>query len=246
MIGNIAGHTMKIDSLSAVIPVYNEEQIIKESISLLASTLEGSCKDYEIVIIDDGSQDGTANLLSDLVSNVKGLKIIRSSCNQGLGAALKKGFLAASKDLVFYIDADMPFDYAEIVRAADMLEKNNSDLVVGYRSNRATESCLRKFSSMTYNWLISSIFDIRVKDINCAFKLIRNQALKEVHLKATSLFIDAELLIKCQYQKCRIMQMGLEYYPRQGSISRLFKPQVILHTLFEVFKYYPEITKLRL
>lgn len=235
----------KIKSLSVVIPAYNEEKIIKKNILLLNDILKTSCEDYEIIVVDDGSTDNTATLLKELTFDIKELKVLRNEMNQKLGSALRKGFSIASKELVFYTDADMPIDYSEIYRACEVLELSQADLIVGVRRKTKSESALRALCSLVYNRLIEIVFNIKIKDINFACKLIRKCALEELNLKSKGSFIDAEMVIKANYLGYKIRQIDVNYFNRQDRRSRLFKLEEILFILFEMIRYYSKILNLR-
>lgn len=226
-------------------PAYNEKKIIRKSITLLDETLRKAAEDYEIIVIDDASTDGTTETLKSLSSEIKHLKIITNPLNEQLGGSLKKGFSRASKDLIFYTDADMPVDYSEIYKAVKMLGETDSDLILGFRKNREGESALRTLSSFIYNRLIRSLFRIEIKDINFSFKLVKKDVLDKLNLKSKGLFIDGEMAIKASFLGYRIRQVGVRYFSRKDGPSHLFRPGVILYTLGEIMKYYREIKKLK-
>ena len=225
-----------IHSLSVVIPVFNEESIIEKSVSALVDTLEEVFLDYEILVVDDGSTDGTADILSKLAASTGTLRVLRNAANRGLGAALRKGFQGAAKDLVLYIDADMPFKYAEIARAVKCLEDNQADIVAGIRVDRALEPWLRRACSSAYNGCVRLCYGVGLRDMNCAFKLIKASRLRALDLYAEGSFIGAELMVRAAYQGYRIQEFGIKYYPRDGSRSRLFRFLPILNGFWEMLK----------
>jgi len=235
----------KIESISVIMPAYNEEKIIRESITHLAGTLQKIAEDYEIIVIDDSSTDATAKILKDLSSEVKNLAIITNSTNEQLGGSLRKGFSRASKDLVFYTDADMPVDYGEILRAARVMEGGRYDGVFGFRRTREGESLLRVAASAAYNRLIKAIFGIDAKDINFSFKLIQRSVLEKLELKSGGSFIDAEMAVKAAYRGYRIKEIEVDYFSRQAGRSNLFGVRVISRIISEMIKYYREINALK-
>ena len=133
----------KIKSLSAIIPAFNEETIIEKSILLLHEKLKSIAKNYEIIVVDDGSSDRTPDILKELASKINELKFIRNDVNQGLGFSLRKAFSIASQELIFYTDADLPIDYNDIYRAVKILKETNADFLAGFRYNRYSESIYR-------------------------------------------------------------------------------------------------------
>ena len=228
-------------SLSVVIPVFNEENIIEMSMDLLDAKLKSICKDYEIIVVDDASMDRTPQITAQLSSRLKNLKIVRNHNNQGIGYCLQKGFNFASKEFVLYIDSDMPFDYGEISRAISMIDHNNADLIAGSRINRTAESILRYICSIIYNWLMRGLFSLKINDINCAFKLIKRDVLEKLGLNLRGSCVSVEMLAKASYIGCRINQIELYYYPRKETKSRLFKLHIIIRDLFEIARHYREI-----
>lgn len=235
----------KIVSLTVVLPVYNEEKIIERSLRSLAATLQEGGIDYEILVVDDGSTDKTRGILSDLSGDITGLKILRHSKNQGLGGALQYGFSEASKPLIFYTDADMPFKYSEILQALLVLESSGSDIIAGFRKNREREGFFRRICSRSYNLCVRSMYGVQLHDINCAFKLIRSDALRKIDLKAKGSFIDAEFVIKASYAGFRIREFALEYFPRDDNDSRLFRIFPVTNAFIEMVKLYPDIVRVK-
>jgi len=236
----------KINSLSIVLPVYNEERIINKNILFLNNTLKTICKDYEIIVVDDCSIDRSPEILITMSSQIEKLKVTRNVSNQGLGDTLRKGFSMVTKELVFYTDMDLPFDCSQIYRAVEILETTKADMVAGVRRNRIKEeSVVRILCSFLYNWLIKNMFHIKIRDVNFAFKLIKKYVLDELNLKSASSFIDAEIVVKVNYLGYQIRQTDIDYIGRKDSGSRLFKPRIILFTLLEMLRYYREIKKLR-
>ena len=224
---------LKIDSLTVVLPVFNEEKIIEKSLRSLADTLQSVCLDYEILVVDDGSTDKTGAILHDLSHTIYGLRVLHHSSNQGLGGALQWGFREARKALVFYTDSDMPFKYSDISQAVRAMESSGVDIIAGFRKNRA------------YNFSVACVYGIRAHDINCAFKLIRSNVLKTVVLKARGSFIDAEFMIKANYLGFKIQEIGVEYYPREDDVSRLFKFYPIINGFLEMAKLYTDIMRVK-
>lgn len=232
-------------SLSVVIPAYNEEAIIKESVIALNDFLKTIVADYEIIVVDDGSTDDTFSQLSGLQKNIKELKIIKGAMNRGLGFALRSGFIEATKDLVLYTDADMPINYKQIGRAMELLEKKSADVIMGIRQAEGNESAIRILFSAVYNWIIKQIYHIKIKDVNFAFKLFKKPVLDKLNLKADGSFISAEIVTKSVYMGFNIEQVKLEYFKRKYGKSRLFNLPAMIYILMEMLKYHRQIVKLR-
>jgi glycosyltransferase involved in cell wall biosynthesis len=231
------------ESITVFFPLYNEEDNIHAAVSSAAEILETLTDDYEILLVDDASTDRTGALADALSAADSRIRVIHHPRNLRLGGALKTGFQSATKDLVLYSDADYPFDMIELVKAVRIIRQ--SDVVTAYRLDRTGEGPLRTVYSFGWNLLIKLLFGLRVKDVNFSFKLVRRKIFEKVHLKSDSSFIDAELLIRCQYCGYRILQMGVDYFPRSRGVSTLSSFGTIRKMVKEMLRLYPELKALR-
>ncbi len=157
--------------------------------------------------------------------------------NRKLGGSLKRGFGLASKNLVLYSDMDMPFDFAEIKRALNLLLQENADIVCAYRLNREADGIRRYIYSIVYNFFIRVLFRLRVRDVNFSFKLIRTDLLRQLDLASEGSFINAEMLIKAMRCKAKIIQFRTTYFPRLKGKSRLSSIGIIAKILQEAFAF---------
>ncbi|MBW2524482.1 MAG: glycosyltransferase family 2 protein [Deltaproteobacteria bacterium] len=223
-------------SLTVVMPAYNEEALLDRSVLSLDEALRRSFTTYEIIVVDDGSTDGTATVLDQLVRRCPHLKTLHNARNAGLGASLRKGFERATGDLVLYTDADLPIDFAEIAPAVRRLVDEDLDLIVGRRTHRGPEPVLRKVYSVTYNALIRRLFAVPIGDVNFAFKLIRRQLLRELDLSAEGSLIDAELIVKALGRGARFAEIGMAALPRTAGRSHAASWRVIGKILLELVR----------
>jgi glycosyltransferase involved in cell wall biosynthesis len=229
-------------SVSLVIPMFNEEENIEHALACAVEALERySPEDYEIVVVDDASQDRSAALVEREAAANPRIRMLRHEVNRKLGASLKTGFAAVTKDVVLYMDADLPFDPDVIGRALQAMRVTRADLVAGYRLDRTTEGFRRTVYSYFYNTLIGLLFGWPHRDINFSFKLIRRQVLEAVELKSEGSLIDAELIVKAKNLGFSIQQLGLDYFPRTRGRSTLSSPGVILKIFRELVTLYPEM-----
>ena len=231
------------ESLTVFFPMYNEEDNLHSAVASAAEILETLTDDYEILIIDDASTDRTGAMADALAASDPRIRVIHHPTNLRLGGALKTGFKNASKDLILYSDAAYPFDMIELVKAVRIIRQ--ADVVSAYRFDRTGEGPLRTLYSFGWNLLIKMMFGLRVKDANFSFKLVRRKIFERVHLESDSSFIDAELLIRCQYCGYRILQMGVDYFPRSRGISTLSSLGTIRKMVLEMLRLYPELKALR-
>jgi glycosyltransferase involved in cell wall biosynthesis len=229
-------------SVSLVIPMFNEEENIEHALACAVEALERySPEDYEIVVVDDASQDRSAELVEREARANPRIRMLRHEVNRKLGASLKTGFAAVTKDVVLYMDADLPFDPDVIGRALQAMRVTRADLIAGYRLDRTAEGLRRTIYSYFYNPLIGLLFGWPHRDINFSFKLIRREVLEAVELKSEGSLIDAELIVKAKNLGFSIQQLGLDYFPRTRGRSTLSSPGVILKIFRELVTLYPEM-----
>ncbi|HEX7182645.1 MAG TPA: glycosyltransferase family 2 protein [Thermoanaerobaculia bacterium] len=230
-------------SVSLVIPMFNEEENIEHAIASAVEALERHGGDYEIIVVDDASTDRSAEIVRELAAGNPCIRLLRHEVNRKLGATLRTGYAAATKDLVIYMDADLPFDPGVIDRAIRALNVTRADLIAGYRLDRTAEGLRRTIYSYLYNTLIGVLFGWPHRDINFSFKLMRREVLEAVELKSEGSLIDAELIVKAKNLGFAIQQIGLDYFPRIRGNSTLSSPAVILKIFRELIALYPEMRR---
>jgi len=211
--------------------MYNEEAYARRAVAAARAALETAIPDWEIVIVDDASTDGTPALADALARADARVRVVHNPVNRRLGGALRAGYAAATKDLVFYTDADLPVDLEELPRAVRLLEYQQADIVAAYRFDRTSEGLVRALYTFCYNHLIRTLFGLRVRDVNFAFKLFRRSVLEKFTLTSESSFIDAEFLLRARKAGCPIIQIGLDYFPRTRGTSTLASVPVIFAIL---------------
>jgi len=232
-------------SVPLVIPMFNEEENVEHAVDFAVDALERHAGDYEILVVDDASQDRSPEIVAHLAAANPRIRLLRHAVNRKLGATLKTGFAAARQDLVLYMDADLPFDPDVVGRAIQALLVTRADLIAGYRLDRTTEGFRRTVYSYLYNSLIGLLFGWPHRDINFSFKLIRREVLEAIELKSEGSLIDAELIVKAKNLGFVIQQLGLDYFPRTRGRSTLSSPAVILKIFRELFALYPEMRRPR-
>jgi len=228
-------------SISIVFPMYNEEAYIHRAIRAASAVLAEITPDHEIVIVDDASTDRTGALADELARADPRIKVVHNERNRKLGGSVRAGYAAATKDLVLYTDADLPFDLQELGRAVRLLEYQQADVLAAYRFDRTSEGLVRTVYSFCYNLLIRVLFGLAVKDVNFSFKLFHRSLLQKVVLKSEGSFIDAEFLIRARKAGAQIIQIGVDYFPRSRGISTLSSPGVIVTILREMARLRGEL-----
>src|SRR5256714_8960036 len=221
-------------SLSIVIPLYNEEENLDPLIKEIFNVLAADPNFLELVLVDDGSHNGTAALALNYAEGEPRIRLLRHERNRGLGAAIRTGLEAAAGDLILYTDADLPFDFKLIPQL--LAHADVDRVVIGYRANRG-EGLRRWVLTKSYNLLCHFALGLRAQDINFACKLIPQSALRGMRLCSEGSFIDAELLLECRRQGFDILEFPLTYYPRVRGLSTLSRPAVIIGILTEMVKY---------
>jgi glycosyltransferase involved in cell wall biosynthesis len=228
-------------SVSVVFPMFNEEAYVERAVTAARDVLARAGHGFEIIVVDDASTDGTAAIADRLAAGDARVRVLHNPVNRKLGGALRAGYAAATMDLVFYTDADLPIDLEELPRAVRLLEYQQADVVAAYRHDRTSEGWLRTVYTFAYNHLIRALFGLKVRDVNFAFKLFRRSVLARFPLKSNGSFIDAEFLLRARKAGCPIIQIGLDYFPRTRGLSTLASLGVIASMLRELTENWNEL-----
>ena len=226
--------------VSAVMPAFNEEKNLPESVARLAAALTPRARAFEIIVVDDGSRDGTAAVLDGLKTEYAMLRVVRHPVNRGYGAALRSGFDAARFAWVFMMDADNQFDPEEIGlllnRSAD------ADIVAGYRQNRR-DPLPRRLNALAFFTLVRLLFGHLVRDVNCAFKLLRRDLLGRMALHSDGALINTEVLVLARQMHARIVEVPVHHYPRTAGTPTGANPRVVLRAFRELLAFRAEMRK---
>ena len=232
----MAPRPIKKPSISAFFPAYNEEANIGALCLKTAGVLAKLCSRYEVIAVNDGSKDRTAAVVEGLHKKKPQIRVVSHKANSGYGAAVKTGFASAKMDWIFFTDGDGQFDVNEIARLLPLTRDH--DLVVGYRIKRA-DPAHRKLNAWAWGTLVRTLFGLKgVRDIDCAFKLIRRDVFKKFKLETTGAMISTELLVKAQKNGFRIVELGVHHYPRTAGVQTGAKLAVIARAFKELFRYY--------
>lgn len=228
-------------SVSIVFPMYNEEAYIHRAVRAAKAALQETTPDHEIIIVDDCSTDRTGAIADELAREDPRVKVVHNPVNLRLGGTLRAGYAVASKELLLYTDADLPFDLQELPRAVRLLDYQQADVLSAYRFDRTSEGFIRTVYSLVYNTLIRVLFGLRVKDVNFSFKLFRRALLEKFPLKSEGSLIDVELLVRAKKAGANIIQIGVDYFPRSRGLSTLSSPAVIVKILKELGQLWDEL-----
>ncbi len=221
-------------SLSVIMPAHNEEAAIAGTVHGVVNTLKAWVPDFEVIVVNDGSKDRTRSIVEEIAASDQHVRLINHTVNQGYGAALVSGFEAITKDLVFFMDSDGQFDIADLERFFAFIDEY--DAVLGYRIDRQ-DTWVRKLNAWGWKMLVRLVFGLRVRDIDCAFKLYPGKFFHEHRLETRGAMINAEILYKFTRAGYTYTQLGVRHLPRRGGRATGAKPAVIARAFREMFTY---------
>ncbi len=226
--------------ISAFFPAYNDAATIASVVMGAVRALERITSDYEVIVVDDGSRDNTVEILGELTQLYPGrIRVERHARNRGYGAALRTGMASAAKEWVFYTDSDGQYDVAElpllVAKAGD-----DVDVVNGYKIARS-DPFYRKLIGAAYNAFVHLAFRIRIRDVDCDFRLMRKSKLDSLHLKSDSGTICVEMVKKLEDSGCRFVEVPVHHFHRSAGRSQFFRPYWLLKTFFDLIKLWREM-----
>jgi dolichol-phosphate mannosyltransferase len=197
-------------------PAWNEQEVIEQAVVEADEALRALTSDYEILVVDDGSRDGTRELALRLAQQRPHVRVLWHDTNRGYGAALRTGFQAATKDLVGFTDADCQFDLRQLDRLVMLLA--DADIACGYRIDRQ-DGWHRLCYSRGYNLLVRGLLRTGVRDCDCALKLFRRDVLAQLSITTDGFLVNAELLSRAAMSDRSIVEVGVNHRPRPRGAS---------------------------
>jgi len=229
---------MGVNSISVFFPCYNEQENIERVAKSAVELLESLKLDYEIIIVNDGSKDNTGKIADKLASENPRIKVVHHSPNKGYGAALQSGFKAATKEYVFYTDGDGQFDIKELPLLFKYVPEY--DIVTGFRIKRQ-DNFMRKLNAFCWTTMVNILFGMKIRDMDCAFKLYKRKIFDEITLKSTGALINTEIFARFNNKGYRVYQLGVHHYPRTAGTQTGANIKVILRAFRELFALYKQI-----
>ena len=219
-------------SLSFLIPAYNDEATISTQVVGAHAEGEKLGVPFEIIVINDGSIDQTAQILSKLAKHFRQLHVLTHTTNKGYGTTIKELYYAANKEWLFTIPGDYQVQAKELLKL--LPHERSADMILGWRTNRNDDG-MRQYQSRIYNWIIPLLFDTKTHDVNTV-RLMRSRIMKSVILRGTSAFTDAELIIKAKRLGFTIKEIPIGHRHRHGGTGTGDggKLHVILPTVWEM------------
>lgn len=220
--------TAQLSSVSAVLPACNDGGTIASMVLLVLDTLAQVTTDCEVIVVDDGSRDYTPAILEMLCARYPALRVITHAENRGYGAALRAGFGAATKEWIFYTDGDAQYDARELLVLAPAAA--TADIVNGYKIARH-DPLYRIVLGRAYHLLVSTLFALPVRDVDCDFRLFRRALLERVQLTSVSGTIALELVFKFQRCGARFAEVPVHHYHRVYGRSQFFSLRWVGRTI---------------
>ncbi len=224
---------VRLSSLSIFFPCYNEEANVERTTEAALRACRRFSDDFEIIIVNDGSKDRTGALADALAEKYEQVLAVHNNPNLGYGGALQLGFRTASKEWVFYTDGDGQFDMDEIGLLIPLL--GSYDIVSGYRVDRK-DSAVRMINAWCWTTLVNLVFRMRIRDIDCAFKIFPRRLFDEVEMQSTGALIDAEVLARATNLGYRIGQVGVHHFARTSGEQTGATLRVIARAFRELFQ----------
>ena len=225
---------LKLSSLSVVLPAHNEEGSVEAVVASVSGVLTALEIEHEILLVDDGSTDGTGALGRRLEKEFPRMRMVQHSPNRGYGGALKAGFAAASMEWIAFFPADGQFLFSEIELLIGKTE--SAEIVSGYRADRK-DILIRRFNAMAWSALVRLLFGHLCRDIDCGFKLFRRQILSHVVLEGDGATLDTELLAGAKAVGYRISEVGVTHLPRTSGRATGADLKVILRALLDLPRF---------
>ena len=220
----------KSQSISVFFPAYNDAGTIASLVVLADRTLRKITDDYEVIVVNDGSADHTAQVLSELEAVYPRFRVVHHPTNLGYGSALRTGFASATKDLIFYTDGDAQYDVRELEKLLPLMT-DDVDIVNGYKISRS-DPLHRIIIGKIYCRIIKLAFMIKIRDVDCDFRLIRRASYKRVRLHSTSGTICVEMVKSFQDAGLRFAECPVHHYHRAYGKSQFFN----FKRLFKTFR----------
>jgi len=228
-----------MQSLTIFFPCYNDSKTIGDLVKKAEKVAKKLTKDFEIIVIDDGSSDNSRQVLLKAAKRNKNLKLIFHERNRGYGGALQSGFKAASKDVVFYTDGDGQYDVQEL-EILWLLLTDDVDFVNGIKMDRQDYS-YRVVLGNLYAFVTRWMFLLKMYDVDCDFRLIRTKILRKVNLWCRSGAVCVDLVKKAQLNKAKFRHVGVHHYERRHGRSQFFRPRRLWDTGVELIRLWLEI-----
>jgi len=214
--------------LSVFFPAYNDSGTIASMVIRAVQAASALTPDYEVIIVNDGSADATAQIADELARTYPNVRVVHHATNTGYGGALQTGFRSATKDLIFYTDGDAQYDPGELSELWNRMTPD-ADLVNGYKISRS-DPLHRIIIGRIYHHLVSTLFGLTVRDVDCDFRLMRRSIFDRINLRKSSGVICVEMMKKIQDAGFHIVEVPVHHYHRAFGKSQFFNYRRLIRT----------------
>lgn len=239
MRADMSPHSLPLPAhFSLCLPAYNEQPVIREMLDSACSILPEFVQQYEVIVVDDGSRDRTGEIVAEYAEQDPRVRLVRHAANKGYGGAVTSGIRAARGDHVAFMDSDGQFSLLDLPQLLSRLA--TCEVVIGYRHRRA-DPWPRRFNAWAWNRLVATFLGVRVRDLDCAFKIFRREVVDRLSLTATGACINAEIMAQCSRDDLRISEIPVAHFPRFHGDASGANVKVILRA----FRELPQLWKYR-
>lgn len=230
--GNQVGRNPLVSSVSAFFPCYNDAESIGKMVGDVDKALLSLVDDYEIIVVNDGSRDGSALVLADLAEQFPALRVIHHPQNRGYGGALISGFSAATKEWIFYTDGDAQYDAAEVTDLV-VAVRPGTDIAQGWKLGRG-DTWYRKVIGRAYHHVVKLLFSLKIRDTDCDFRLFRRELYVTNPLTSTSGVICVEMMRRFEQAGAWYVEVPVHHYFRPSGKSQFFRAPAIARSAREL------------
>jgi glycosyltransferase involved in cell wall biosynthesis len=220
----------RLPGLSIVLPCYDEEPNVAAAVAEAQRAADRFAREHEVIVVDDGSSDDTRRIAEALAAADPRVRVVVHEDNRGYGAAVRSGFTASRMPWVLLTDGDLQFDLEELSAMVPLAASH--DLVAGFRIDRA-DPLHRRVAAHAWNRLVRRSFGVGVRDVDCAFKLMRGNALRALPLRSDGAMISTELVVRAQLAGWRVVEAGVHHRPRAAGDPTGGDPRVVLRAFRE-------------
>jgi glycosyltransferase involved in cell wall biosynthesis len=222
----------KTPGLTVFFPAYNDGGTIASMVIRAIQAASALTSDFEVIVVNDGSSDSTAQVADELARIYPQVRVVHHLANRGYGGALQTGFASATKELIFYTDGDAQYDPGEMAALWTQMTED-ADLVNGYKISRS-DPLHRIVIGRIYHHMVKTLFGLKVRDVDCDFRLVRRSVFERVTLERTSGVICLEMMKKVQDAGFRIVEVPVHHYHRAYGRSQFFNVRRVVRTAIDV------------
>jgi glycosyltransferase involved in cell wall biosynthesis len=227
--------------VSIVLPCFNEAPNVADAVRAASAAASAHAAEFEVIVVDDGSSDGTAQIAAGLAEADRRVRVIVHPSNRGYGGAVRTGLRAARMPWVLLTDADLQFDLGELEAFVPLA--GEADLIAGWRIERQ-DPAHRRLNAAAWNWLMHRRFTVPVRDVDCAFKLMRRDLLDQIPLTSQGAMISTELVVRAAAVGATVREVGVHHRPRVAGEQSGASPRVVLRAFRELSRLHGELRRL--